>query len=598
MEDPFLDSPALSPEPIPTRNLWRLSTYSNLLLTFSPAERLALYILAALMSIGAFGLLLTLNQSLSVYIPSDGGSLTEGLIGPARFINPVLATSGADHDITALVFSGLTRTLPDGSIVPDLAESYVVSDDGSTYTFTLRSDAKFHDGSTVTSADVLFTVKLAQNPEIKSPIRADWEGVSVSAPDDRTVIFELPHAYAPFIENTSLGILPVHLWQSTAAEDFPFNTLNTHPIGSGPYALKEVDEDATGAATTFILEPFKSFSLGKAHIKRITFHIFQNEDRLIEAFQDGDIDAMAGISPKRLADISLDDAVIVRSTLPRVFGVFFNQGRSPALSDDAARRALSAAIDKARLIDVVLDGYGAPLSGPLPPKNARMSLTSEAASSSRPTAYTVESIADAKRILSSGGWTFDEAAGVWTKGGTQLTFALSTADTPQLTTTANAVAAAWQQVGIKVTVQVYSLAELNTSVIRPRAYDAILFGEAVGRQPDLYAFWHSTQRNDPGLNVALYANAKADTLLSQARATTRQEDREKLYTEFAELIDRDQPAVFLYAPDFLYVTPRKISGIHIGTLTSPAERFSGVYRWYTDTESVWEVFAHRANQTL
>lgn len=151
---------------------------------------------------------------------------------------------------------------------------------------------------------------------------------------------------------------------------------------------------------------------------------------------------------------------------------------------------------------------------------------------------------------------------------------------------------------MKVTLKVYPLAELNTTVIRPREYDAILFGEVVGREPDLYAFWHSSQRNDPGLNLSLYANSKADTLLSQARATTNKSEREELYTEFADVVREDQPAIFLYAPDFLYVFPENVTGVRIGSLTTPSERYQNVYQWYTDTERVWEIFARNTTPAI
>jgi peptide/nickel transport system substrate-binding protein len=140
------------------------------------------------------------------------------------------------------------------------------------------------------------------------------------------------------------------------------------------------------------------------------------------------------------------------------------------------------------------------------------------------------------------------------------------------------------------------LSELNTSIIRPRSYDAILFGEVVGREGDLFAFWHSSQRNDPGLNLAMYANAKADSLLTQARATTDQKQRDTLYEQFAAVVQKDSAAVFLYAPNFLYVVPNNIRGIELGALTTPGERFINVFEWYTDTERVWEIFANTNKQ--
>lgn len=580
------------------RSMLRFGALNELLARFSPAERLILYILSIGLSVSSLALLAGANETVSVNVPSRGGALTEGLVGPARFINPVLATSAADNDLTALTYSGLLRTLPDGTHVPDLAESYTVSEDGTTYTFVLRATATFHDGNPVTSADVLYTVKQIQKSDVKSPRRADWDGVVVATPDDRTVTFTLPHAYAPFIENCALGILPEHLWKETTPEDFPFNPLNTHPVGSGPYRIAKVEEDSTGSATRFELEPFSDFTLGRANVSSITVRVYANEDAVVRAFNKRDINAVAGISSEQLAQLNLGNSTVMRATLPRVFGVFFNQNRAPVFTDASVRSALDIALDKDKLIRAALGGFATTLSSPIPVMHSGIVTELPSSTSTVSTAYTLESVDAARDALMRGGWEWNDVEGEWKKDSLVLQFTLATTDTPELVATANAVITAWRQAGAKVTLKVYSLAELNTTVIRPREYDAILFGEVVGREPDLYAFWHSSQRNDPGVNLALYTNAKADTLLSQARATTNKQDRDKLYMDFADLVREDQPAIFLYAPDFLYVFPNNVIGVKMGSLTTPAERFENVYRWYTDTERVWEIFAGGSDQTL
>ncbi|MBV9159540.1 MAG: peptide ABC transporter substrate-binding protein, partial [Candidatus Kaiserbacteria bacterium] len=558
---------------------------------FTPGERMVLYALSVALALSALALLAGVNAAVSVNVPTSGGSLTEGVIGPARFVNPLLALSDADQDLTQLVYSGLTRPLADGTIVPDLAESYSISADGTVYTFKLRANAKFQDGAPVTSADVLYTINQAQNPDIKSPRRADWEGVAVSAPDSRTIIFKLPKAYAPFIENTAIGILPQHLWKDVTAEEFPFSQLNVRPIGSGPYKIASVTTDSTGSPVRYTLVPFSGYARGKAYLNKITLMFYPNEQAEMTALNGGSIDALAGVSADELSSAKRSDIETVTVPLPRIFGVFFNQNHSPALSDAAARAALEAAIDKNRLVSMVLEGYGVPLSSPIPPSVSAASAPRQNVS----TAYTQDSIALARDTLSKGGWSFDQASGTWTKNKQTLQFTLTTADAPELVKTADAIATAWRQAGVKVSVQVYPIAELNESVIRPRQYDALLFGEVVGRSMDLFAFWHSSQRNDPGLNLALYANSKADTLLSQARATTNTTDRDKLYSQFADILAKDRPAIFLYAPDFIYVVPKGLHGVTLGALTAPAERFLTVQSWYMDTERVWSIFTNQTD---
>ena len=578
------------------RALWRAGSLEALLRAFSPSERLVLYGLTVLLGLSTLALLAGLNSSVSVTIPTAGGTLIEGEVGSARFINPILTISQPDEDLSKLVYSGLTRTLPSG-VVPDLAESYTISPDGTVYTFVLRPDATFHDGTPVTAADVLFTVASAQNPDIKSPRRADWEGVQASSPDVRTVVFKLAHAYAPFIENTSLGILPKHLWEKVSAEEFPFSPANTHPIGSGPFRIESVSTDTTGSATRYELVPFAKFTLGKPYLERMTFIFYPNQEAMLKALDAKKIDAIAGMTSADIASLQRTDFDVVHVPLPRVFGVFFNQSHAPVLADASVRQALEAAVDKRRIVDSILGGYGVTIDGPIPPGVIATSMPAtpipyntpardvSAANASSTNAST------ARAILTRGGWAFDETKGVWMKKKIELSFSIATADEPELVATVNALADAWRAVDVKVTVQIYSLSELNTSVIRPRQYDAILFGEVVGRTADLFAFWHSSQRNDPGLNLALYTNARVDSLLTQARTTSDSQEREKLYEQFVAAIAKDDPAVFLYAPEFVYIVPSALHGVALGALTSSAERFLNVYQWYTDTEEVWSIFS-------
>ncbi|HEV3245367.1 MAG TPA: ABC transporter substrate-binding protein [Candidatus Paceibacterota bacterium] len=585
------------------RRLPYLVRFEDLLPRFSPAERLALYVLSALLAISALVLVIEVSHDFSTVVPARGGSLTEGEIGPARFINPLLTVSQVDQDLTQLVYSGLLRANADGSYSPDLAESYSISPDGTVYTFKLRPDAKFSDGTPVTSADVVFTVQLAQNPAIKSPQEADWEGVQVSAPDSGEVVFTLPHPYAPFLQNATLGILPRELWQGVSAEEFPFSPLNTNPVGSGPYKVASFKTDSTGSPTRYDLVPNANFALGDPLLGRITFLFYPDGPTLIKALNAGQIDAMAGVSPSDLPNIRASGEEILQVPLPRVFGVFFNQSHNPVLADPVVRTALNEAVDKQTIVNDVLGGYGVPLNSPIPPGvlgqapqvTVSMPPFGVTASSSPVVAQNTQT---AQATLQRGGWTFDQTNNVWTKGSGKkkqtLALALSTADQPELVATADAVAAAWQAAGVQVSVQVYPLSDFNNTILRPRSYDAILFGQVVGRTTDLFAFWDSTQRNDPGLNLAMYASSKADPLLSQARATSDQATRDGLYQQFAQIVQQDQPAVFLYAPDLLYVVPQNLEGIELGALTGPSDRFMNVYQWYDQTTRIWDALAPSA----
>ena len=148
----------------------------------------------------------------------------------------------------------------------------------------------------------------------------------------------------------------------------------------------------------------------------------------------------------------------------------------------------------------------------------------------------------------------------------------------------------WGKIGANVSVKVFEIGDLEQNAIRPRKYESLLFGEIMGRDPDPFAFWHSSQRNDPGLNVALYANIAADKLLEDARTTFDAEEREEKYIEFQNEVEKDIPAVFIYSPHFIYLVPDWAKGIEETSITVPSDRFSQVYNWHINTKRVWKAF--------
>lgn len=521
-------------------------------------------------------------------VPADGGSLTEGVIGIPRFINPLLAISEADRDMTILVYSGLMRATKSG-IIPDLAESYTVSDTGLIYTFTLRENIFFHDGSPITADDIEFTVLKAQDPALKSPKRANWEGVTVEKIDERQIRFTLKQPYAPFLENTTLGIIPKAIWKNADTEQFSFSEFNIRPIGSGPYEISDIKRNASGIPEYYDLVPFKNFALGKAYIHDIRIRFYNNEDTLLGALRAGDVEAVNAITPEKAEGLSREGFLVSGAPLPRVFGVFFNQNQAPLFADKAVRTALSEAVPREDIVRDVLFGYGTPIGGPIPPGSRGFG-----GESPENTMTPEERVNAARAILERDGWKQDES-GIYEKKKSKketirLSFSLSTSDVPELKSVAERLKTEWEKVGATVELKVFESGDLNQNVIRPRKYDAILFGEIVGRDSDLFAFWHSSQRNDPGLNIALYTNSVADKLLEEMRRTTDPEKRAAAYEKFRIEIAKDVPAVFLYAPEFVYVLPPKIKGAHIGTITVPAERFLNINTWYIDTDLVWKIF--------
>ncbi len=555
---------------------------------FSVTERIIFYALALVVCISGLTLLSNLNSKFLVTVPDYGGSITEGVVGVPRFVNPVLAISDPDKDLAMLVFSGLLKKNTSGEVIGDLSSEYTISPDGKTYTFTLKDDIYFHDGEPVTTDDVEFTVEQIQNPTIKSPKRPVWEGVLIKKIDSRRISFTLKQPYAPFIDNFTVGIIPKHLWKDVPPDEFSFSEHNIQAIGSGPYKISSVERNSYGLPTYYELRSFGDYSLGKPYIKTLILSFYQDENLLFEDFKKGDVDSMSGVSPEKLADLTNPETAVISSALPRVFGIFFNQNQATVFVNKEVREALAVAIDKEKIVAEVLHGYGNTIASPVPAYNVSTSTTTATDALSR----TDRALA----ILSKAGWTLNQKTGVMEKksGGNiiSLTFSISTGDAPELRRAAELVKRDWESIGASVELKVFEIGDLNQDVIRPRKFDTLFFGEIVGREFDLYPFWHSSQRNDPGLNVALYANISADKILESLRTTQNREDRMKKVKEFETIFRGDMPAAFVYSPRFVYVVPAKLQNIRLGEITNPSDRFLTVNEWNIETNKVWKFFTH------
>lgn len=216
-----------------------------------------------------------------VLVPAYGGTYTEGLIGKPKILSPLSSFEESDQQVLSLLYVGLTHTSADSRTQPVLAESWVISEDGKEYTFTLRDNLKWHDGTPLTTSDVAETIKRVTDPQTKSPYQADWEGVTVEVVDRRTIKFRLEQPSSPFLAATSLPIVPLHI---------PDNELQGRLIGNGPYKYASSEVEG-GAIVQMKLTSFYDWWRGRPFIDNIVFKFYDNQENLETAYQNGEIDA-------------------------------------------------------------------------------------------------------------------------------------------------------------------------------------------------------------------------------------------------------------------------------------------------------------------
>ncbi|MEK7604333.1 MAG: peptide ABC transporter substrate-binding protein [Patescibacteria group bacterium] len=551
-----------------------ISSLEGRVRVLSSGDRALFFFLALIVVGAALGGLYTLEQKLLIEVPTYGGSLTEGAVGSPQFMNPLLAISDADRDLSMLTYAGLMGLSANGVLIPVIAERYEISPDGKTYLFTIRADARFSDGTPITAEDVVFTIHKAQDPSLKSPEYANWSGVAVVALDERTVRLSLSKPYAPFLGLTTLGILPERLWEKIASSEFPFTGLETKPVGAGPFKVARVTRDASGLIKYVELSANPYYPLGRPYLDEIHLYFYPRTEDLSTALHTGAIEsAYDAPSPSALS-----------APYARVFGVFWNPSEKPAYARLEVRKALSLALDRNALVNNVLGGYATAIMGPVP--RGGNVVQASLPESANPTAA-------AAKVLTSAGWTYDGTERLWKNTSLKQTLddiTIRTSNVPELKGVASAVKTDWEKLGVRVTIELYEPGDLSQNVIRPRKYEALLYGMVIGRDQDLYAFWDSQERNDPGLNIALYANKEVDTLLEDARSSTDETIRKGNLQKVEDIVAGEYAAAFLYTPDFTYTIPTDIRGVSLPQIISPADRYATVAQWYRVTDRVWPFF--------
>ncbi len=298
--------------------------------------------------------------------PARGGTLKEGFVGQPRFINPVYANSDIDRSLVELIFSGLMKYNPQLEVVPDLIKNYEVKEDGKVWEVYLKENLNWSDGQPLTADDVIFTISIIQDPDIKSPLRAQWVGVKVEKISDLGIRFTLKNPYAGFLENLTLKIIPRHIWKDVTPQNFPLTLYNLYPVGSGPYKLENLEYEKEGFISSVVLTPNKKYFAKKPYISRVEFSFFENEKDLMEAATKEKINALS-LSDFRKAQ-NLKEWNFYPISFPRYFAVFFNPEKSKIFKEEAVRKALNYGTNKKEIVELIFKNQAQIVDSPILPQ--------------------------------------------------------------------------------------------------------------------------------------------------------------------------------------------------------------------------------------
>jgi peptide/nickel transport system substrate-binding protein len=516
---------------------------------------------------------LSLNTT-SIERPDVGGTYIEGMIGRPNTVNPVMLYNDVDRDLAALVFNGLTRASENGNLQPDLASRWTIAPDGLVYTFTLRSNIQWHDGAPFRAEDVLFTIHSIQDPAFKGPadLATFWRTVAVTSPDALTVRFQLTQAYAPFLDYTTIGILPAHLLSEVSPAELAQNPFNRRPIGTGPFTVSEL---TSNHAT---LEANRNFYGAKPFLTRILFRFYPDYDSVLAAYTRAEVEGIARILPANLSKArALDNLKLYNARIAGYSLIYLNLSK-PAFQDKAVRQALLYAIDRQRLITEQLQGQGLPAASPIEPGTWAFDSTIPL--------YPFDP-EKAKAMLDAAGWK-DPGNGIRQKSNDVLAFTLTTNDDPTRVALANEIIKGWQTIGVKATVQPMPGASLVPTVLQPRQFDAVLYEwRTLSNDPDQYENWHESQipsATNPGQNYSGLKDRDISEVLEAARKTSDQVKRAELYRKFQERFADLVPVLLLYNPIYSYGIDARVRGVQLAPLLAPSDRFRNIAQWYLKTK--------------
>ena len=537
-----------------------------------------------------------------IYVtPPPAAMYREGVIGHPSSINPLTASTQVDRDLVALLFRGLLRAGPNGTLLPDLARSWAVSPDGLTYTFNMRTDARWEDGQPVTAADVVFTVDLAQDPDYDGPLGGSWQGIKATAVSSDVVRFTLSTPLGGFLRQTLLPILPEHLLGNTDVTDLADSDFSTQPVGDGPYRIAEMDDShvlltrvpdvpAVGATVTAGASGSASGASGSSagatatagataapqgNVDNIDLIFFDNEASAVASFQAGNLDTLGGLTPaSSQAAATRTGASLAQYPLTSLYSVVLNQRAShPEFGQLQVRQGLLAAIDRSTILRTSLLGLGSVAYVPLPSWSPSYDPAAVSV-----TAY---STSDAQADLVAAGWVRDQSG--WTLPNAKSHYAiklLCPAETanPVAYQIAVEVAGEWNGLGLAVSLQPLDAADY-TQNLSSGDFDAAVVDYQLGLDPDVSPLLLSSQAAPAGSNLSGVTNTSLDQLLTAVRTTSDPNARQTAISALEKYVSTNVLMLPICFADYEFVISDRVTGVSTNEIADPSGRYWDVLDW-------------------
>lgn len=521
----------------------------------------------------SIGLFMQISASSSSYLkatPSNGGIFSEGYIGNIKNMNPMFSTSSVDNALTELLFSSLLTYNENNELAGDLAEKWSSDDVGKVYNVTLRKDAKWHDGESVTPEDVVFTYKTIQDPDTQSPLYGAWNGVKVERTGDWDITFTLPNSYSPFPHLLTNGIVPEHTLKDIDPAQLRSNRFNTSaPVGSGPFIFREISSDQKRGVQTETAQLVKNqlYYKNAPKLDGFTIKTFPDKQSMQNAFKSKEISGASII----------DDSVKNQYLFTQTSGLYlFMNTTKPPFDSQPLREAMARAITPSA-ISSTLPYATIPVRAPL--LMGQNGYNKDYNQKSTDTEL-------ANKLLTEAGWEWGQGEPYRKKDGKDLTIKLVSENSEDYVKFVEEIQKQWADVGVKTEVALEDADDIAANSLSSKDYNVLLYAINIGTDPDVYVYWHSSQAEPdavPGLNLSLYNSKQADSSLEAGRSRTDPALRAIKYKPFLSAWQNDVPAIGLHQPVFGYSSNIPIYGLQEKTINTPSDHLNNVHEWQINT---------------
>ncbi len=522
------------------------------------------------------------RDNYSFRAPAAGGTYSEGVLGPLATLNPLYARSNAEKSAARLLFASLYNYDTTGHLKGDMVDRLTISQDEMNYTVTLKRGLKWSDGVPITAKDVVFTVSLLQNPNTNSEITG-WQLAKATALDDQTVRFTLAAPYAPFMHALTFPVLPQHSLADVHPSELRQHKYSQSPVTSGPFALRLVQNAAADGTKKIVhLVANTYYHAGTPKLERFQLYVYPSRDDIVRGLRVSEIIA----TPELMYDAQKDQAIQQNYT-SQSYGVnngvyaIFNTAASGPLQSQKVRHALFGSVN-IQALRRKLSRASEVLDGPILPHQVEGSLPR----------YDKPDVAKAKRLLDEDGWTLQNNQR--RKGNDALKLSLVALKGHTYEEAAQYLAAVWRQaLNVEVDIRVVDPADTSQdilqTVLQPRQFDVLVYEFVLGGDPDVYAYWHSSEANPRGLNFANYNSAIADEALAGGRAKLSSKQRLDKYRAFVKYWYADAPAIPLYQAKIDYIhLPSAQTIAPSARLVSPTDRYANVLHWTIRSAPVYK----------